>query len=144
MRSLLDVSFLIAWVDRSHVSHHIAQAWLAAHRTLRWATCPITENGCLRIITNPKYLHPASAAKVLQALDEGKADSDHEFWPDDLSVTGSEFERSALTGHQQVTDIYLLALAVNRGARLITFDTGISLDAVAGATEENLLVLSTS
>lgn len=143
MRSLLDVSFLIAWIDRNHVSHRVAQAWLAANRAEGWATCPITENGCLRIVTNPKYAHPARATEVLQALDDARADSCHEFWPEDLSVTNANFDRSAMIGHQQVTDIYLLALAVSRGARMVTFDTGISLDAVVGATAENLLVLST-
>ena len=143
MRALLDVSFLIAWIDRNYVSHRFAQTWLAANGAGGWATCPITENGCLRIITNPKYASPATPAQVLQALDEAKDELRHEFWPDDLSVTGQCFVRSAMLGHQQVTHMYLLALAVSRGARLVTFDTGISIDAVVGASAENLQVLRT-
>jgi toxin-antitoxin system PIN domain toxin len=143
MRSLLDVNLLIALVDRSHAAHRFAHNWLAANRTLGWSTCPIAENGCLRILTNPKYSNPYPAEEVLEWLDEAKLDPSYDFWPDDLSINGLHFRRAALTGHQQVTDIYLLAMAVSRGARLLTFDTGISIGAVAGATAANLLVLPT-
>ncbi|HEV7406057.1 MAG TPA: TA system VapC family ribonuclease toxin [Chthoniobacteraceae bacterium] len=137
----MDVNLLIALIDRAHAAHDLAHRWFSIHRSNGWSTCPIAENGCLRILTNPKYSNPYSAEEVLRWLDNAKSDGFHEFWPDDLSVTGPNFQRSALTGHQQVTDIYLLALAVSRSGRLVTFDTGISLNAVAGATAENLFVL---
>jgi toxin-antitoxin system PIN domain toxin len=143
MRALLDVNLLIALVDRSHIAYLLAHRWFAANRTAGWATSPIVENGCIRIITNPKYPNPFSPARALELLEQAKADAFHEFWPDDISITDPSFQRSALLGHQQVTDIYLLALAVNRSACLVTFDTGISLRAVAGATVDNLLVLPT-
>lgn len=143
MRALLDVNLLIALIDRRHAAYEFAHRWLAANRSDGWSTCPMVENGCLRILTNPKYSNPSTPEEVLRWLDEAKADGHYQFWPDDLTVTGPNFHRSALAGHQQVTDIYLLALAVQRRGRLVTFDTGISLETVTGASSENLVVLPT-
>jgi len=142
MRSLLDVNVLIALLDRQHAAHARAHRWLAGNLSDGWASCPLTENGCLRIITNPRYPAPVTAAEILAKLDAAKASGHHEFWPDDLSVTdAATFQRSEFRSHHQVTDLYLLALAVKRGGRLVTFDQRIPLSAIIGVKADQLVVL---
>ena len=66
----------------------------------------------------------------------------HEFWPDDLSITDpAQFNSAAMQGHQQVTDTYLLALAVHHGGRLVTFDKSISLGSVREAQPHHLVLV---
>ena len=142
MRSLLDVNVLVALVDRQHVAHVAAHRWLAENLTEGWASCPITENGCVRVLTNPRYPAPVGAVQVLEKLRKAMAGGHHEFWPDDISITASElFQSGSVQGHQQITDFYLLSLAVAHGGRLVTFDRGIQHSAVAGATVAHLVVL---
>jgi toxin-antitoxin system PIN domain toxin len=141
MRALLDVNMLVALLDRQHVAHGRAHAWLARNLAGGWASCPLTENGCLRVLTNPRYAAPVSAPEVLAKLATAKTSGHHEFWADDLTITDAHvFDRAKWRGHQQVTDSYLLALAVNHGGRLVTFDTGIALDIVCNALPEHLLI----
>lgn len=142
MRGLLDVNVLVALLDRQHVAHAWAHLWLSQHLAEGWASCPLTENGRLRVLTNPRYPAPLLAADVLAKLETAKSSGHHEFWPDDVSVTDSTIvERSRFHGHQQVTDGYLLALAVKHAGRLVTFDTGIPADVVKNASADHLLVL---
>ena len=125
---LLDVNLLIALAWPSHVHHSLAQAWFAYNRSQGWATCPITQLGFVRISSNPRFIDgavsPNEAISLL--LQVTKAD-DHSFWPDMLAVTdASHMPTSHLLGHRQVTDTYLLALAIDQNAKLATLDGGIS------------------
>jgi toxin-antitoxin system PIN domain toxin len=142
MRALLDVNVLVALLDRQHIAHGRAHAWLAQNITDGWASCPLTENGCLRVLTNPRYAAPVHAVDILTKLATAKTGGRHEFWDDDLTITDAQvFDRNKWRGHQQVTDTYLLALAVKHSGRLVTFDAGIALDIVCGALPHHLLVL---
>jgi toxin-antitoxin system PIN domain toxin len=138
---LLDVNVLIALVDSNHVHHEAAHGWFATGRG-RWATCPITENGLVRIISNPKYANGVtSPAVALALLARLKLVGGHVFWPDDISLTETDaFRQDHLLASHQVTDIYLLGLAARRGGRLITFDRRLSVAAVPDG-EAALLVL---
>jgi toxin-antitoxin system PIN domain toxin len=143
MRALLDVNVLVALLDRQHVAHAAAHQWLAQQLPDGWASCPITENGCVRILANPKYPAPVAADAVVAKLETARATPRHEFWADDVSLTDKAiFDPSRIRGHQQITDAYLLALAVKHGGRLVSFDQGIRLDAVVGARPDHLLVLN--
>ncbi len=143
MRALLDVNVLIALLDDAHVFSRRANAWLDAEPR-RIATCPIVENGAVRILSAPAYsathrATPGLAAEGLRALGEGV---DHVFWPDDVSVLDeARIDFSRLHGHRQITDAYLLALAVKHGGVLATFDAAVPLSAVRGATKRHLLAL---
>lgn len=132
MTYLLDINVLIALIDPAHVAHEDAHAWFAASGHASWATCPITENGVLRILGNPKYPNspgsPAIVAGIVRKLRELPG---HTFWPEDFSLVGSDIVDAArilTTG--QVTDTYLLALARARDGRLATFDRRLAVDAV--------------
>ncbi|MEI6349494.1 MAG: PIN domain-containing protein [Verrucomicrobiota bacterium] len=81
MRALLDVSVLVALLDRQHVSHRKALGWIAQNLSDGWASCPLTENGCVRVLTNPKYPTPVGFETALEKLAAAKAGERHEFWP---------------------------------------------------------------
>ncbi|MGA2271622.1 MAG: TA system VapC family ribonuclease toxin [Bryobacteraceae bacterium] len=133
--ALLDVNVLIALHDPAHPNHEDAHRWFGRARRRGWATCPVTVNGFVRVLSNPAYptvaATPAEAASRLRALCAGAG---HEFWSDSVSLLNEAlFRPQAITGHQQITDIYLLGLAVRRGGRLATFDQSIPVKAVVGA-----------
>lgn len=141
--SLLDVNVLVALFDPDHVHHDLAHDWFADHRSDGWATCPITENGVIRVLANPAYGSPISGvAAVADLLKRFTASPQHEFWDDTLSLTDDAvFTPAAARGHRQVTDIYLLGLAAKHGGRLVTFDRGIPVRAVKGADVKTLAVI---
>ena len=142
MRALLDVNVLVALLDPLHVSHVIVNRWLDGHVAAGWASCPLTENGCLRVSTGSRYSNPLSVGVALAKLKETKNKANHVFWSDDLSITDSAaFDWTLLQGHQQITDVYLLALAVARGGKLVTLDRRIRGTVVVGCGSEHLVML---
>ncbi len=143
MRALLDVNVLVALLDAGHLHHAAATRWLSTHQRTGWASCPLTQNGCLRILSLPSYPNPQPTARVAERLGSAAASASHEFWPDSLSLLDAGRLRwDRVLTSRQVADTYLLALAVAHEGRLVTFDQGISLDAVNGATRKNLVTLA--
>lgn len=142
MRALLDVNVLVALLDGAHLHHAIATKWLAANVARGWASCPLTQNGCVRILSLPAYRNAQTPAAVANRLGQATADKSHEFWPDSISVleTGRLRWDHVLTS-RQITDVYLLALAVAKGGRLVTLDLGIAIKAVPEAGHRNLVML---
>jgi uncharacterized protein len=142
MRSLLDVNVLIALHDPQHVHHHAALQWLEADGGDGWASCPITQNGWLRVMNQPSYSNPVALADLLRTAGSIFASPTHEFWPDDISVLdGKRLRPDRVLGHRQLTDIYLLALAVRHQGRLVTLDLKIPVAAVVGASARHLVVI---
>jgi uncharacterized protein len=142
VRALLDVNVLIALLDSDHASHTSAIKWFAKNARQGWASCPITENGCIRIMSNPGYPNSFPVQAVIERLAEACQQDIHEFWPDEVSLLDPQIaDTTRIHGPRQLTDIYLLALAVQREGRLVTFDTGIPLTAVRNATTQNLTIL---
>jgi uncharacterized protein len=141
--ALLDVNVLVALFDPDHVHHEPAHRWFADHRRSGWATCPLTENGLIRVLAHPAYSQAAvQPAVVVERLQAFCASGGHVFWPDDVSFRDADlFQAGALPSHRQVTDLYLLGLAVERGGRLATFDRAISLEKVCGAEAKNLALI---
>jgi len=129
---LLDINVLIALVDPWHVFHLAATQWMLSNYTGKWATCPLTENGFLRVFGHPQYKNGlGSPAAALPFLQQMYASPGHMFWRLDLSfATGRVFESLEGIGPSQITDLYLLGLAVKRGGRFSTFDTRVKPDAV--------------
>jgi toxin-antitoxin system PIN domain toxin len=142
MRALLDVNVLIALLDAGHLHHAKASAWLAENIGHGWASCPITQNGCVRILSQPAYPGTLPTAQVAERLAEAAASPHHEFWPEDFSLLEPGLlDWPRILGHRQVTDAYLLALAVRHGGRFVSFDRRISPIVVKGATAGHLVVL---
>ena len=134
MTFLLDVNVLISLIDPGHVGHDAAHRWFEAEGRQDWATCPLTENGVIRIVGHPKYPNtPGSPAEVAALVARLRGLPGHAFWPDDISLAGADRVDSArIRTPGQVTDSYLLALAVAHGGRLATFDRRLSPVAVRG------------
>lgn len=131
---LLDVNVLIALIDPAHIQHDPAHKWFARAGHKGFATCPLTENGLIRIVGNPKYPNSVGPPSVvLQSLVAIRGLPGHQFWPDDLSIADAAFfAPELLTSHTRVTDSYLLALAhANRG-RLATMDQKLATEVVHG------------
>ncbi len=131
---LLDVNVLIALIDPTHVNHGAVVEWFQAEGSASWASCPITENGVLRIVSHPNYPNtPGAPAIVGRVLGRLLGLPGHVFWPDEISLMDpARADTGRLLTHKQVTDSYLLALAVARGGRLATLDRRLSAAAVPG------------
>lgn len=142
MRSLLDVNVLIALFDQEHVFHRHARAWFDETIIDGWASCPFTQAGFVRIISNPRYPTGVSTTRAIQLIADATNDPHHQFWPADLPLTAPAIDRTRVLGPAQVTDVYLLALAAAHNGRFVTFDRRIALAAVPNATPETLLVLT--
>lgn len=141
MRALLDVNVLIALLDSGHLHHGRAVAWLTENIGAGWASCPLTQNGCIRIMSQPGYPNSVPPAAIAERLGEATATEHHAFWPDAVSLLDGRTEWSAVLGSRQVTDAYLLSLAVGQGGRFVTFDRAVPLKAVRGARAQHLVVI---
>jgi uncharacterized protein len=138
---LLDTNLLIALLWPSHERHDLAVKWFARHRAKGWATCPFTEAGFVRIVSNPGFsrdaVQPLEAIHVLSANTDA---GDHHFWPDELPVAEAvAFAGVRLRGHQQLADAYLLGLAIRRGGILATLDQRMAALTEPSSTERKVL-----
>lgn len=142
MRALLDINVLIALHDRDHVHHAHASNWLAANIAHGWASCPLTQNGCLHIMSQPGYSNPQPLSVLVPMLQHSTTNAHHQFWSDDISLLdAAHFNQGFMHSPRQLTDLYLLGLAVKQGARLVSFDQRIPLNAVQGASTHNLVTI---
>jgi len=129
---LLDVNLLLALSDPMHVHHESAHRWFADSGQESWATCPLTENGFVRIASHPNYPNrPGNVAAVLAILRQLCDAPGHDFWTDEISILQA-LESDSLIPHAQVTNAYLLGLAVHKGGKLASLDHRIPVDVVRG------------
>jgi hypothetical protein len=142
IRYLLDVNVLIALVDPAHVQHDSVHEWFGRTGSKAFATCPITENGLIRIVGHPKYPNsPGPPSVVVDALSAIRALPGHAFWPDSISLTDTELvEPGLLTSHGRVTDSYLLALAKANRGRLATMDQKLATEVVTDGKNAIMLI----
>ena len=140
--TLLDVNVLVALLSADSDSHPAARRWFVQNARKGWATCPFTEAGFVRVISNPaSSKHTIRPAQAIEVLEDSFQVPAHEFWKDDLSMAEATASfRQFLTGHQQTTDAYLLGMALRRKGRIVTFDRGIP--ALASAAGLNHLVIA--
>lgn len=137
---LLDVNVLIALSDPMHVYHEAAHRWFSSEAESAWATCPITENGFVRITSHTSYPNrPGDAVVVLDLLRRFCSHPGHRFWPGSVSLRQILPADRAFT-HAQVTDAYLLGLAVQQSGRLATFDRRLAAAVVPGGVDALTLV----
>jgi uncharacterized protein len=143
MRALLDVNVWVALFDDAHVFSAQANAFIDKPG-VTIATCPLVENGVIRVLNLPSYGRRGAIglSSVRERLRKACNELDHEFWPDDVSLRdNARVDFSRVHGHQQVTDVYLLTLAVKHKGCLATFDRAIALSAVVGAQPRHLKLL---
>jgi toxin-antitoxin system PIN domain toxin len=141
--ALLDVNVLIALIDPSHEFHDFAHAWFQRNRRHGWATCPITENACVRILGKPGYPYLGiTVPEVRDILSELCRAKDHRFWPDSVSLLDNKRFDLAGAGSKNITDIYLLGIADAQGGRLATFDQSIRQKSVPRAQPDSVEVIA--
>jgi toxin-antitoxin system PIN domain toxin len=140
MRALLDVNALIALLDEEHVQHAQLLDWLRSAENLPhgFATCAITQLGAIRVMTGKGYYKPFATAEVAEQID-GLTRKGHRYLGIPAPSEGTIRWKNARSS--QATDATLLSTAVAHGCRLVTFDAGIPLTSVTGATKEHLVVL---
>jgi len=141
-RTLLDVNVLIALLEPGHDFFQRAQEWFSSSGKDDWGVCPLTEIGLVRITTNPSF-HPGprTPEEAIAALEKLATRPGYRYWPltDSWAALTAPFA-ARITGHQQVTDAYLLGLAIKENGVLVTFDRGLKF--LAGRQfARNLLIL---
>ena len=134
---LLDINVLVALIDPAHVQHDAAHEWFAVRGQQAWATCPLTENGVLRIVGHARYPNsPGTPAAVVPLLVGLCALPGHTFWPDNISLLDTKkLDTTRLLSSAQVTDSYLLALACTHKGQLATFDQRLVTNAVRNGSQ---------
>ena len=136
MKRLLDISVLIALCDPNHIDHQRVVLWFEEKGGNAWASCPITQNGFIRILSNPSYPGLSgsilTAAEIVRQLGGHKG---HEFWPDDYSILNGTVDLRRTAGHKQITDLYLLGLAARRKARFTSLDKSVPAILVKGGAD---------
>jgi toxin-antitoxin system PIN domain toxin len=139
---LLDVNVLVALIDPMHVQHDAAHEWFALDGHHSWATCPMTENGVVRIVGHPRYPNsPGAPSAVAPLIAELRAAPGHVFWSDDISLLdGKRVDVLRILAPTQVTDTYLLALACSKLGKLATFDRRLVTDAVIDGARALLVI----
>lgn len=136
---LLDINLLLALTDPMHIHHEAAHRWFAKKGQPSWATCPLTQNGFIRIASHPNYPNrPGEVPAVTAILRQLCAAQGHQFWAEDISIL-EILEPTAIITHAQITDIYLAGLAVHKNGKLATLDQHIPVNVVRGG--ENVLEL---
>lgn len=139
--SLLDINVLVSLLDANHMHHAASMGWFSKNED-RWASCPITQNGYLRIVTQEKYPNTISIKEAIRTLSQAVAEPAHEFLPDDISLLDQQLiAHQHVQGPKQLNDIYLLALSVYHGAQFVTLDEGVSRVTVPQATNASVHVI---
>lgn len=142
MRTLFDVNVLIALFDPAHIHHERAHAWWERNRAGGWASCPITQNGFVRVLPQPGCPNAVTASEAMRLLRSAVASQDHAFRADDISLLDQQaFDDSRILGPKQLTDIYLLALSLRNAGRFATFAKAVRRSAVRGAAIERIVVI---
>jgi uncharacterized protein len=133
---LLDISVLIALCDPNHVAHQRIAFWFEETGGKAWASCPITENGFLRIISSPSYPGLSGSVSVaVELLRRLLRHRGHQFWPDDYSIANGVIDLRRIAGPKQITGLYLLGIAAKRKAKFSSLDLTIPARLVKGGAE---------
>jgi toxin-antitoxin system PIN domain toxin len=141
-RALLDVNVLLGLIDVDHVEHARVRAWVDQNIEHGWASCAITQNGFVRVISQPRYTRPVAPAEAIRLLERAVTNTRHAFWLCEARLLDpAVIDRSRIHGPRQVTDAYLLALAKANGGRFVTLDASVPVSAVVGARSADLVVL---
>ncbi|MGF1531338.1 MAG: TA system VapC family ribonuclease toxin [Puniceicoccaceae bacterium] len=142
MITLLDVNVLIALADSGHPHHATANQFFPQAQLGGWATCPITENGLLRIVGRQKANFDSYSPTLARTLLRGiLAKSGHQFCSDEISLMDARIF-PVLSASKHFTDIYLLGLAVKHEGRFATFDHNINASLTPRRTSGNHQILN--
>ncbi len=137
-----DVNVLIALFDSSHQHHAIAENLFMTGMRDGWASSPLTEHGFIRIVSNPSYINAMSVADATALLGAAIHNTTHHRLVEDISLPdATRFRMAQLVSHKQVTDLFLIGMAVRHDVCLVTFDRNIPTHAAIGFDPRHLRVL---
>ncbi len=115
-RALLDINVLLALLDSDHVDHDRTRVWLDGEIATGWASCAITQNGFVRIVSRPRYPSPVAPAEAVDVLGQACASPNHEFWPCEVSLVDDQvIDRTRVHGPRQELHVVIEATGVERG-----------------------------
>jgi toxin-antitoxin system PIN domain toxin len=141
-RALLDVNVLVALLDSDHADHSRARTWFENEIDQGGASCPITQNGFVRVVSQLRYPSPVPSAEAISRLARATSTKQHKFWCCDVSLLDDRtIDRVCVHGPRQVSGVYLLALAVAHAGRLVSFDRSVPLSAACGAEKRHVHLL---
>jgi toxin-antitoxin system PIN domain toxin len=142
VRILPDVNVLIALFDPSHQHHTLAKKEFIEHLNTGWSTCSLVQNGFIRIVSNPSYLNNLSVSEATNLLITAQQNTNHSFLNNTISLLDSnKFETTKLVSHKQVTDLFLIGMAIDHDVTLVTFDRNIPFHAAIGFEDRHLKVI---
>ena len=125
--ALLDVNVLLAMAWPDHIDHPSARQWFIANRATKWATCPLTEAGFVRLSAHPAVVSsPVTAKAAIEALKLICSSTAHTFWAQNSLLELLPEIRERLVGQQQLNDALLLDLTIRNGGRLVTMDPRVA------------------
>lgn len=146
MRFLLDANILVTLFDNKNDNHAKVAQWFLQHIQSSnnvWLSGAITQMACLRILSLPSYPADYSFKEVQEIFVEAIKHTKHEFIATNLDVVQSNIiDWRHLQGHRQLTDAYLLALAVHANAKLVTLDSRINFRCVKNAQVSDLIIVN--
>jgi uncharacterized protein len=153
MTYLLDVNALVALALRNHQHHGVMHAFMTAQQRRGWATCAFTQAGFVRV-TSQNHT-PAATAKsgmngtfnprlAASALAQNTANPHHTYLPVDFDYSAVLTACSGgIVGHRQITDAWLLTLAIRNRLQLVSFDSGLrGLLASDAERSQHLMILT--
>ncbi|HEY7338683.1 MAG TPA: TA system VapC family ribonuclease toxin [Bryobacteraceae bacterium] len=139
--TLLDASMLIAHLWQEHEFHAVARRWMNLNAHKGWATCAVTQAAFVRILSNPSVSkNGVSLENALELLEVNLAHPHHHYWRDDRGAVEA-IRRVQLESHHQVTDAYLLGLALRHKGRFVTMDRRIAKLMPRGADPDALEII---
>lgn len=142
--ALLDVNILIALFDIKHQHHDLVSRWFIKWRDdgNGWASCPMTQNGCIRVLSLPNYPNSLALQEIKQKLTRAVQDPSHTFIHDNISLLQDDLINwRHIQGSRQLTDTYLLALAKHNQAVFVSLDGRIEMSTVIGACDEHFIIV---
>jgi uncharacterized protein len=124
---ILDANALIALGWPKHEHHQQIQDWFKGHAKKGWSTTPFTQAAFVRVLSQPAFSNGAIGPReAAELLTRSTANRHHKFLAVDLQISEViGICTGGLMGHRQVTDGYLLALAIKTNVKLVTFDSGL-------------------
>jgi len=132
---------IIAIIDAQHVDHRRAKGWFESTDDLHWLSCPITQNGVIRILSNPRYSASITLSRAMRSLRILLTRGQHQFVSDSISILDPDIvDSNHLLSHNQTTDTCLLALAAAHNASLATFDKRLVATAVLSEKKSVYLI----
>lgn len=145
---LLDANALIALLWPPHNHHEAALRWFRREVLdvpgAIWCTCPFTQAAFVRVVAQPAFHEPTiSVGEATALLSHNTTLRQHRYLATELQwIDVMKHCTGGVIGHRQITDAWLVTIAHEAGAKLVSFDQRLhTLLATSAERERDLLIL---